>query len=115
MRLPSRLRLKASRDFAQVRELGQSFPGRFVVLGVQKVADQSHFQFGLITTRKLGLAVVRNRIRRLLREIIREKQALFALDVRLVVIARWRAAEASLEDLQSDLLKTARRAGVLKA
>lgn len=115
MRLPSRLRLKASRDFAKVRELGQSFPGRCVVLGVQKVPDQPHFQFGLITSRKIGQAVVRNHIRRLLREVVREQQGKFANDVRMVVIARWRAAEASLDDLRSDLLKTARRAGVLKA
>lgn len=115
MRLPSRLRLKASRDFSKVRELGQSFPGRCVVLGVQKVPDQSHFQFGLITTRKIGHAVIRNRIRRLLREVIRDQQGSFSDEVRLVVIARWRAAEASLEDLRSDLMKTARRAGILKA
>lgn len=115
MRLPSRLRLKASRDFSKVRELGQSFPGRCVVLGVQKVPDQSHFQFGLITTRKIGHAVIRNRIRRLLREVIRDQQGSFSDEVRLVVIARWRAAEVSLEDLRSDLMKTARRAGILKA
>jgi ribonuclease P protein component len=115
MRLPSRLRLKASRDFAKVRELGQSFPGRCVVLGVQKVPEQSHFQFGLITSRKIGQAVVRNRVRRLLREVLREQQERFSSDTRVVVIARWRAAEASLDDLRSDLMRTARRAGILKA
>jgi ribonuclease P protein component len=114
MRLPSTLRLKASRDFARVRQQGQSFPGRLVVLSVLKVADIPRFQFGLVTTRKLGNAVTRNLIRRRLREVIREQQQLFVDGLHLVIIARWRAPDASLEDLRHDLLRTARRAGILK-
>jgi ribonuclease P protein component len=115
MRLPSTLHLKASRDFARVRQQGQSFPGRFVVLSVLKLGEIPRFQFGLVTTRKLGNAVTRNRIRRLLREVVREQQLQLVDGLHLVIIARWRAPDASLEDLRHDLLRTARRAGILKA
>ncbi len=114
MRLPSSLRLKASRDFARVREQGQSFPGRYVVLSVLRQTELPRFKFGLVTSRKIGAAVVRNRVRRLLREVIRGQQHLLVDDLHLVIIARWRAPDASLEELRKDWLRTARRAGILK-
>lgn len=115
MRLPVRLRLKESRDFARVRETGQSHQGRCLVLGVTRTEDLTGFRFGLITSRRLGKAVVRTRVRRLLREIIREQQSTIADGVDVVIIARWRAAEATLNDLRSDWLRVARRAGILRA
>jgi ribonuclease P protein component len=81
---------------------------------VLRLAEQPGFQFGLVTTRKLGPAVVRNRIRRRLREVVREQQHLLVDGLHLVIIARWRAPDASLQDLRQDWLRTARRAGILK-
>lgn len=115
MRLPSRLRLKESRDFAQVRALGQSHQGRCLAIGVRAVPGLAGFQFGLITTRRLGCAVVRNRVRRRLREIIRQDQAQLTPGIHLVMIARWRSAEASLDELRSDWRRIARRAGILRS
>jgi RNase P protein component len=50
-----------------------------------------------------------------LREVVREQQLQLVDGLHLVIIARWRAPDASLEDLRHDLLRTARRAGILKA
>jgi ribonuclease P protein component len=114
MRLPVDLRLKASSDFAQVRAEGQSFPGRALVLGIRRSAKAGRFQFGLITSKKIGNAVVRNRVRRLLREIVRAEQTKLIDGIHLVIIARWRAPETSLEDLRRDFLKIAQRADILR-
>jgi ribonuclease P protein component len=113
MRLPSALRIKASRDFARLKREGTSQPGRFLVLSVLQQTSAVPFQFGLVTTRKLGGAVVRNRIRRLLREVVRAHQKRIKPGVMMVIIARWRAPEASLQDLTRDWLKSAARAGIL--
>ena len=114
MRLPSALRLKESRDFARLRAQGQTTPGRHMVLSVLRVPEASRFQFGLITSKKLGIAVVRNRIRRRLREIVRAQQTLLIDGFQLVIIARWRSAEADLDELRQDYLRTAKRAGILR-
>lgn len=114
MRLPSALRMKASREFARVRKEGTSQAGRFLVLSVLKEPSIPEFHFGLITSRKLGTAVTRNRIRRRLREVIRAQRDSISPGWMFVVIARWRAPEASLEDLRKDWQRLARKAGLLQ-
>jgi ribonuclease P protein component len=115
MRLPSSFRIKSSRDFAQLRAEGKAYPGRYLVLSVLRGAAPSGFQFGLITSRKVGGAVMRNKIRRRLREVIRAHQSKIVGGCHLVVIARWRAPDADLGDLEKDWLRLAKRADILKA
>lgn len=115
MRLPSTLRLKHACDFARVKAAGTSQAGKFLVLGVLKTEGEPEFRYGLITGRKLGNAVVRNRIRRLLREVIRAHRAEIAPGWHLVVIGRWKAPQAGLKDIETDWLRLAKRLGILQA
>jgi ribonuclease P protein component len=114
MRLPSNLRLKLARDFARVKLQGSSQAGKFLVLGALKVEALAEFQFGLITGAKLGSAVVRNRIRRLLREVIRAHRAEIAPGWQMVLIARWRAPQATLQELEKDWMRLACRMKLLQ-
>ena len=97
-----------------MRAQGISFPGRYVVLSVLRDSEVEKFRFGLITSKKLGKAVIRNRIRRSLRQVVREEQEKLADGLLLVIIGRWRAPEAAVADLRHDILRTAQRAGILK-
>jgi ribonuclease P protein component len=115
MRLPSRLHIKASREFARIKKEGSTQPGRFLVVSVLRDSAEAGFRFGLVTTRKIGGAVVRNRVRRLFREVIRDSQDRLVPGLLVVIIARWRSPDATLEELKRDWLKTAARAGILRA
>lgn len=112
MGLPTALRLARSAEFARVRAEGGSFPGRFIVLSVLKADDISGWKCGLITSKKVGIAVARNRIRRRLREVVRADVEKLAAGNWFVIIARWRAAQASFEELKKDWQGVARRAGL---
>lgn len=114
MRLPSSLRIKQSREFARLKSEGASFPGRFLVLSVLKGVSDGRFKFGLITSGRLGGAVVRNRIRRRLREIIRKHQERIVEGCHVVVIARWKSPDATQVELERDWLKLAAKAGILQ-
>ncbi len=113
MRLPSRLHLKESRDFAVIKAQGQSQSGRYFVLALLRDEGLEDFRFGLVTGRKLGGAVVRNRLRRQMREIIRDNRAQIVPGFRFVTIARWRAPQAEFAEMRQDWVHVARRLGLL--
>jgi ribonuclease P protein component len=114
MRLPQTLRLKASKDFARVKAQGSSHPGKFVVLSVLHDPVALPYRFGVITTKRLGQAVIRVRMRRLYREILRDVQAELLPGWIIVMIPRWRSPGVPIAELRSDWLRTARRAGILR-
>lgn len=111
MRFPAARRLRSASEFGRVRSEGTTYPGRYVVLGVLRAGEEAPWRSGLITSRKVGGAVQRNLVRRRLREILRATP--LAPGVWLVVIARWKAAGATFDELRTDFQKVAKRAGVL--
>jgi len=70
---------------------------------------------GVITTRRLGNAVVRNRTRRRLREIARLHLPEFAQACWIVIVAKPESATASFADLKDEWLRLARRLSILPA
>jgi len=70
-------------------------------------------RFGLITSRRVGGAVDRNRVRRRLRELCRLNRSLVPAGWLVVVIAKSSAAAASFADLREEWLLLARRLSIL--
>ncbi len=75
-------------------------------LGVNRV--------GITAGKKLGHAVVRNRIRRRLREVYRLNEDKFLPGYDIVVVARARCGTADFRKLTEAYLNLANKAGILK-
>lgn len=71
-------------------------------------------RLGLTTGVKLGGAVVRNRIRRRLREIYRTNEDKLGRGWDLVIVARKRAAFASYAEMERGFLSLAGKLGILE-
>jgi ribonuclease P protein component len=106
-------RLIRSSDFARVRSEGCTFRGNLMMLGVMTGSDAQSFRAGFVTSKRVGGAVVRNRIRRRLREIVRLHQRELRQDLWLVTIARSGAARARYPELRDEWLRLAKRASIL--
>lgn len=107
-------RIKQGRDFARLRGSGQRLAHGCLVANWLSAAAESGTRLGVITSGKLGGAVVRNRARRLLRESFRVNQHRFTRPVDLVLIARSSIVGRSFQEVERDLLTTLRKAGLLK-
>jgi ribonuclease P protein component len=105
-------RLTRAADFARVRSSGQRVTAPELVLYHFAREEPGVPRVGFSVGRKLGGAVIRNRIRRRLREAIRPLlERLVACD--LVVVARPPAVGAEVADLSVTLESALTRAGLL--
>ena len=116
LRFPKAARLTRAGEFRRVKEKGRSWPGRFLVLGVLPDAApaDTDSRIGFVTSRRVGGAVVRNRVRRRLREAVRHSRPRLKPGCWLVVVARYTAARAGAAELAAEWLKLARRASILR-
>lgn len=81
-------RIKKNEAFQEIFKKGKSFANRELVIYYVKKPKQTHFRIGLSVGKRLGNAVMRNKIKRYLREsfISLEDDIISELD--LVIIAR---------------------------
>ena len=110
---PETLRLMRTSEFDRVKQRGHPERGKFMVLGILAIQNSGVSRVGFITSRRLGSAVVRNRVRRRLREIVRKHQPDLREDFWIVLIARRDAADASYLSLEDEWLRLAKRASIL--
>ncbi len=103
MKFPRTRRITRRADFQRVKTKGESLSGRFLVLGYLRDESLSEScKLGLITTKRLGNAVIRNRVRRRLRGIVQKIGERFEAGTWIVLIARHSAANATSEQLEKE-------------
>ena len=113
--LPKAARLTRRAEFAAVREQGQAQHGNFMVLGTWQTSSPEPARLGVVTSRRVGTAVERNRARRRLREIFRLHRGLLPSGLWVVVIPRRAAVRATFAALAEEWRALMARAGYLKA
>ena len=112
-KLPRSSRLQRASEFKLVRASGKSWSGTHLILAALNRENDFPSRVGIITTRRLGNAVVRNRIRRKIREIFRLNQHHVRQGYWVVTIARVSSGFASYQELERDWLRLAKRASIL--
>ncbi|MBS0559419.1 MAG: ribonuclease P protein component [Proteobacteria bacterium] len=106
------LRLKRRAEFLRVAAKGVKAPASGLVLQALAREDDEPARIGFTVTRKVGNAVVRNRVRRRLREAARlvlADQPIAGAD--LVLIGREGTIRRDFKALQADLRRTLTRTG----
>lgn len=106
--LPAAQRIRRRLDFERVYKEGTRVHGRFMTVFVLANGGTAQ-RFGVAATRKIGSAVVRNRAKRLSREVFRRRKIDVGLDV--VVVPRREMLDAPFAMLESDYSTALERAG----
>ena len=99
------VRLKKRRQFLRATHNGRKFVASTMVLQVVKQDEFEGVRLGFTVTKKMGNAVIRNRIRRRLRAVAQavfSSQALTGYDY--VLVSRKTAFDAPFDVLNKDLL-----------
>jgi ribonuclease P protein component len=109
-RFPKSARLTESSEFSRVKNAGRSFHGRYMIMGVYR--DRPSTRFGLITSRRVGNAVVRNRLRRRLRDMVRLAQPGIIEGVWIVLVVRAAAGTVKTDALRSEFVALCNKAAI---
>jgi ribonuclease P protein component len=112
--LGRRSRIKQGRDFLRVRQGGERAVRGCLIANWLKLPAESRSRLGVVVSKKVGNAVVRSRVKRLLRESYRQHQNELSQPVDLVLVARPSIAEKNFASVEHDLMSTLRQAGLLK-
>ena len=104
-------RLRKGSEFAAVYHRGRPHRSDLLILRALRT-DASTSRFGFTAAKTLGNAVLRNRLRRRLKEAARSLPVAGGWD--LVINSRRGAASASYDQLRSQIRELLGRAGVLK-
>ena len=110
---PKQRRLTRASEYERVKREGLVRRGKLLTLSATVVENSGLCRVGFVTSRRLGSAVIRNRVRRRLREIVRQHQHDLGQDFWIVLIAKRDAAKASYRTLEDEWLRLARRASIL--
>ncbi|WP_147802525.1 ribonuclease P protein component [Alkalicoccus halolimnae] len=96
-------RLKKNEEFQHVFQRGSSAANRQFVVYQLPRQEQTHIRIGLSVSKKLGNAVQRNRIKRLMKEVLRDLTEDLKQEYDVVIIARKPAASMELEEVTKSL------------
>lgn len=105
-------RLRDSSEFGRVRAAGRSWTSPLLVLQAAP-GETEAIRVGFVVSKRIGKAVRRNRVRRLLREAMRRVCSRVRCGWDLVIVARSRIVGEALDVVQVALEDVLKRAGLL--
>ncbi|NLK00527.1 MAG: ribonuclease P protein component [Clostridia bacterium] len=106
-------RICKNTEFRRVYRTGKVIPGKFMVLFNKKNGGNTT-RFGFSVSKKVGNSVVRNRIRRLMREICRKHNDNIGDGYDIVLVARAAAKGRNFWQMEKDFIKITKRAGLYR-
>jgi len=104
--------LKYNRDFKWLYNRGTSIAAGYVVIYYRKTKGEKN-RLGITVSKKLGNAVKRNRVRRLIKESYRLMEGSMSLGYSIVLVARTRAADCTYEQIRRDVSFLFKKSGII--
>ena len=108
------LPIKENHVFRSLYAKGKSAARKDMVLYVRRHRSPAVNHLGITVSVKLGCAVVRNRIRRRLREVYRLNETRLKGGFDIVIVGRRAAEEMPFDQLQTDFLRLCKQLGLLE-
>jgi ribonuclease P protein component len=112
--IPKNEWIKKTYEYRRVYEKGRRYYGDYIILfALNNSMDYS--RIGISVGKKIGGSVKRNRIKRLIREIVRHMWAGVVKEKDIVIVAKKEAAGIELKALWADTERVFKKAGLLKS
>lgn len=107
-------RLRRQRDFEAVAKEGKKINDEFLVINYRTRGDNKASRVGIITTRRLGKATERNRLRRMVKEAFRLTLPELRRGFDIVVMVREGAKAGDFHSIGASFGRLIKAAGLIK-
>lgn len=107
-------RVKKNTDFQEIFKKGKSFANRQFVVYSLKRPGQVHFRIGLSVSKKIGNAVMRNQIKRYIRQAFLELEEELENEYDYIIIARKPTSEMDFFEIKNSLIHVLKLSKVMK-
>lgn len=94
--------IKSNRDFQDILKSHRKFEGQIFNIFWQR-GHNYKFEVGIIVGKKIGKAVIRNKIKRRIKSFLRENKNLWLENSRILISAKRGAAKANWSMIKKDL------------
>jgi len=106
-------RLRKNEDFKKVYKYGKSYYNRNLIMYIRK-NDLEYSRIGFTVTKKIGNSVVRNKIRRRIKEIVRKNLGNIMDGYDIILIPKKNVIDISFQELESAIFHIFKLANILK-
>jgi len=110
--LKKEYRIKKSEDIQKLMKKKNTVGNVYFVIYYQKNHDQNHFKYAISVPKKYGNAVKRNKMKRRIREIIKDESILPNID--FFVVAKVKSQNLDFNEIKMNIKKLIKKANILK-
>lgn len=104
--------IKENREFSYLYRRGKFFSSDCLIIYFKKNRFDGN-RLGITVSKKVGKAVIRNRVRRRIKEAYREVEGMIVSSCDFVVVARAKAADCDYNKIKSALIYLFKKADLL--
>ena len=95
--------ITSKREYQNVYKNNKKTDGDLFVFLKKKILE-NYFAVGIVVSKKVGNAVIRNKVKRRVRAFLREHEELHPTGVELVIVAKPKAGTAIWQKIKDDLI-----------
>ena len=113
--LQKKYRLKKRKDFKRIYLRGKSYSNRELVVYIFKNPTVDDYRIGISVSKKIGNAVIRNKIKRLIKEVLHNKlkQIKIKRNVDIIIIARKPTINMKYTDFERSIVDLLKKSDLL--
>lgn len=107
-------RIKKEKEFQKIIYHKDSYANRNFVVYILPSDKNTHFRVGLSVGKKIGNAVVRNKVKRLMRVSLYDLKDIIKPNYNIVLIARPKVVDLSLEEVKNNIKHVLKLANIIE-